>query len=146
MQDFAPFAGKYPGFMTSKLKVKRLSWNVSIIVEIFACATHFSPPRGLFRTEARGCTLVCMILLRDFVPELNFRSSSGTGVSSRRYDSFLYDILWRYHVNEFRATRGNQSELAPDEKSPFPDIMQTPSNFVLSCGFAVAIYFPTYQI
>ena len=70
---------------------------------------------------------------------MNFRSGSGTGVSSRRYDSFRYDIFWWYHVNEYRATRGNRSELDPQRKSLESDIMQTAPNFVLSCGFAIAI-------
>ena len=29
-----------------------------------------------------------------------------------------HDILWWYHVNQYRATRGNQSELAPVRKLP----------------------------
>lgn len=70
---------------------------------------------------------------------MNFRSGLGTGVSSRRYDSFRYDIFWWYHVNERRATRGNRSELDPQRKSLESDIMQTAPNFVLSCGFAIAI-------
>ena len=33
-------------------------------------------------------------------------------------DLHRHDILWWYHVNKYRAMRGNQSELAPWEKSP----------------------------
>ena len=40
-----------------------------------------------------------------------------TGVNSRRGDSRRHDILWWYHVNKYRAMRGNQSELAPAWKS-----------------------------
>ena len=51
-----------------------------------------------------------------------------TGVKfSRRYenrgeltpgDARRHNILWWYHVNKNRATRGNRSELAPGRKSP----------------------------
>ena len=41
-----------------------------------------------------------------------------TGVNSRRCDSHGYDILWWYHVNKYRAMRGNRSELAPAWNSP----------------------------
>ena len=34
-------------------------------------------------------------------------------MSSRRHN-----ILWWYHVNKYRAMRGNRSELAPGRKSP----------------------------
>ena len=33
-------------------------------------------------------------------------------------DSRRNDILWWYHVNKYRALRGNRSELAPGRKSP----------------------------
>ena len=33
-------------------------------------------------------------------------------------ESCQHNILWWYHVNKYRATRGNQSELAPGRKSP----------------------------
>ena len=48
-----------------------------------------------------------------FVPGLKSRSGTRTGVNSRRHD-----ILCWYHVNEYRAIRGNQSELALGWKSP----------------------------
>ena len=35
-----------------------------------------------------------------------------------RGDSHRHGILWWYHVNKYRAMRGNQSEFAPDRKSP----------------------------
>ena len=38
---------------------------------------------------------------------------------SRRWgDLCRHDILWWYHVNKYRAMRGNRSELAPAPKSP----------------------------
>ena len=61
---------------------------------------------------------VYMMPLRDFVPEWNSRPGTRTGVNSRRGDSRRHDILWWYHVNKYRAMRGNQSELAPGRKSP----------------------------
>ena len=61
---------------------------------------------------------VYMMPLRDFVPEWNSRPGTRTGVNSRRGDSHRHDILWWYHVNKYRAMRGNQSELAPGRLSP----------------------------
>ena len=61
---------------------------------------------------------VYMIPLRDFVPEWNSRPGARTGVNSRRGDSRWHNILWWYHVNNYRAMRGNRSELAPGRKSP----------------------------
>ena len=61
---------------------------------------------------------VYLIPLRDFVPEWNSRPSTTTGVNSRRGDSRRHNILWWYHVNKYRAIRGNRSELAPARKSP----------------------------
>ena len=61
---------------------------------------------------------VYMIPLRDFVPEWNSRPGTRTGVNSRRDDSRRNNILWWYHGNKYRATRGNRSELAPGRKSP----------------------------
>ena len=61
---------------------------------------------------------VYMIPLWNFVPECNSRSSTTTGVNSRRSDSHRHDILWWYQVNKYRATRGNRSELPLVLKSP----------------------------
>ena len=61
---------------------------------------------------------VYMMPLRDFVPEWNSRPGTRTGVNSRRGDSRRHDIFWWYHVNKYRAMRGNRSELAPGRKSP----------------------------
>ena len=68
---------------------------------------------------------IYMIPLWDFVPEWNFHPSTRTGVNSRWGDSRWHDILWWYHVNKYRAMRGNQSELAPGRKSP-PCYVNTP--------------------
>ena len=61
---------------------------------------------------------VYMIPLRDFVPEWNSRPGARTGVNSRRGDSRRHDILWWYHVNKCRATRGNRSEHTTSRRSP----------------------------
>ena len=41
-----------------------------------------------------------------------------SGVNSHRSDSRRHNILWWYHVNKYRAMRGNRSELTPGRKSP----------------------------
>ena len=62
---------------------------------------------------------VYKIPLWDFVLEWNSRpgTRTGGGVNSRRGDSRWHDILWWYHVNKYRAMRGNQSEIALGWKS-----------------------------
>ena len=45
------------------------------------------------------------MISRNLVPE-NSHSGKKTGVNSPRCDSRRHDILWWYHVNKFRATRG----------------------------------------
>ena len=59
-----------------------------------------------------------MIPLRDFVPEWNSGPGARTGVNSRRGDSCRDNIFWWYHVNKYRAKRGNRSELALGRKWP----------------------------
>ena len=61
---------------------------------------------------------VYMIPLRDLVLWWNSRPGTRTGVNSRRGDWRRHDILWWYHVNKYRAMRGNRSELAPGRNSP----------------------------
>ena len=51
-----------------------------------------------------------MIPLRDLVPEWNSRLGTTTGVNSRPGDSRRHDILRWYHVNKYRAMRGNRIE------------------------------------
>ena len=72
--------------------------------------TDFTPKRWSFP--------VYRIPPRDFVLEWNSRPGTRAGVNSRRGDSRWHDILWWYHVNKYRAMRGNRSELAPGRKSP----------------------------
>ena len=61
---------------------------------------------------------IYMIPLWDFVLEWYSHPHARTGVNSRQGDSCRHDILWWYHVNKYRAMRGNWSELAPGRKSP----------------------------
>ena len=60
------------------------------------------------------------------------RLRTGVKFSPRcenRGDSRRYNILWWYHVNKYRAMRGNRSELAPGRKSPWCHV-NTPLNYV----------------
>ena len=70
---------------------------------------------------------VYMIPLQDFILEWNSRPGTRTGVNSRQGDSYWHDILWWYHVNRYRAMRGNRSELALGRKYP-PCHVNTPLN------------------
>ena len=81
--------------------------------------------RYLFRSTGRPIShrdkwsfCVYMIPLLDFIPEWNSRPGTTTGVNSRQGDSRQHDILWWYHVNKYRAMRGNLCELTPGRKSP----------------------------
>ena len=48
---------------------------------------------------------------------VKFSPRTRTGVNSPRGDSRWHGILWWYHVNKYRAMRGDRSELAPGRKS-----------------------------
>ena len=65
---------------------------------------------------------VYIIPLRDFVSEWNSHPGSRAWMNSRRGGSRWHDILWWYHVNKYRATRGNRSELTPGRKSPWCNV------------------------
>ena len=54
---------------------------------------------------------VYMIPVQVFVPEQKSRPGTATGMNSFRYELYQYEILDRYQVNEYRATRGNRDEL-----------------------------------
>jgi len=56
--------------------------------------------------------------LHDTVARFQTGVKFSPRANSRRGDSHRHNILWRYHVNKYRATRGNRSELAPGRKSP----------------------------
>ena len=68
---------------------------------------------------------VYMIPLRDFVSEWSSRPGTRTGVNIRRGDSRRHDILWWYHVNKYRAMRGNRSEIAQSCKHPLIHVLCT---------------------
>ena len=61
-----------------------------------------------------------MVPLRNFVWYRSEILTLGTTtrVNSSWCDSRWHDILWWYHVNEYRATRGNRGEFAVARKSP----------------------------
>ena len=69
-------------------------------------------------TPKRVATVSLYAKRPDFVPEWNSRPGTRTGVNSRRGDSRRHDILWWYHVNKYKAMRGNLCELTPGRKSP----------------------------
>ena len=102
-------------FISRYLKV-HFSWQNTLLIQTrkhYACATHSSLPADRFHTETGDrfafTWYCCEILYRSE----NSRPSTRTGVNSRRGDSLRHDILWWYHVNKYRAMRGNRSELVP---------------------------------
>ena len=64
--------------------------------------------------------LFCVYMTPLWVFVLEWNSCPGTraGVSSCRGDLRRHNILWWYHVNKYRAMRGNRSELALGWRSP----------------------------
>ena len=90
----------------------------------YAWATHSSLPADRFHTETDGhfafTRYRCEISYwSEILAPVQERGSGGVGggVNSCRGDSRWHDILWWYHVNKYRAMRGNRSELAPRRKS-----------------------------
>ena len=81
------------------------------------CMCHpLQTPRRVISCRNEQSYLVYMTSEWVFVPEWKSSSETVTGVNSYRYDSLPYEILCSYHVNEYRATRGNWSELVPEWK------------------------------
>ena len=103
----------------SKLQIWRLSGEVRMCYP-------FHPTGRPISHQNEWSLLVYMIPLQDFSPERNFPSGAATGLNSRRCESPQHDFFRRYHVNKYRAKRGNQSELAPARKSP-PYHLNSPS-------------------
>ena len=67
------------------------------------------------------------------------RFRTGVKFSPRcenRGDSRRHNILWWYHVNKYRAMRGNRSELAPGRKSPRCHV-NTPLSLVPTCAISI---------
>ena len=75
-----------------------------------------TPGRVIFMQEQRVAPHSHDIEM-SFVSEWKSRSGTMTGVNSHWFDSHRYEILCRCHVNKYRATRGNRSELVPEWKS-----------------------------
>ena len=73
----------------------------------------FQSTKRPFHTEIEWPFRVYMIPERVFVPEQKSRPGTATGMNSFRYESYRYEILDRYYVNEYRARRGNRDELIP---------------------------------
>ena len=93
--------------------------------KLYACATHSNPLADRFHTTTCG-----RFAFTWYCWEISYRSeilgpSTTTVVKSCRDDSRQHDILWWYHVNKYRAMRGNRSELALVQKSP-PCHVNTP--------------------
>ena len=78
---------------------------------------------------------VYMILLRDFAPEWNSRPGAKTRVNSHQGYLCQHDILWWYHVNKYRAMRGNWSELAPGRKLPQCHVNTPLHVFLMYCNW-----------
>ena len=76
----------------------------------------FQTPRRVTSCWSEQSYCVYMTSEWVFVPEWKSRPSTVTGVNSHQYGSLRYEILCLYHVNEYRATRGNWSELVPGWK------------------------------
>ena len=74
-------------------------------------------PVPLYRQTDFTPKRVVVSRLHDTVAR--FRTGVKFSLNSRRGDSCRHDILWWYHVNKYRAMRGNRSELAPGRKSPW---------------------------
>ena len=81
-----------------------------------ACATRSSQLGYSFHTGTNLVTTFTWYrygMWSAFIPERNFRTGTRTGVNSYRCDWYLCGISYRYHVNKYRATSGNRSELVP---------------------------------
>ena len=83
----------------------------------YTCATHSSLLADRFHCNGWSFHIY-MMPLWDFVPEWHSQPGTRTGVHSRWGDSCQHDILWWYHVDKYRAMRGNRCELTPVRKSP----------------------------
>ena len=86
--------------------------HLGLVDENYACATRSSLPRDRFIPKR-----VAVPCLHDTGTSFRFRKKSrpgtATGMNSFRYESYRYETLDRYHVNEYRATRGKRDELIP---------------------------------
>ena len=79
----------------------------------YACATRSSLPADQFHTETSdrfALTWYCCKIL--YLSETLWFYTRGDLLP------VLHDILWWYHVNKYRAMRGNRSELSLAQKLP----------------------------
>ena len=130
-----------PGIIFSLYPVQGLCYVHFVLIK-YTCDSKFQTLRMRYPFQSTGRPIshrngwsfrVYMIPLRDFVPEWNSRPGTRTGVNSRRGDSRRHDIFWWYHVNKYRAMRGNRSELAPGRKSPRCHVNTPCDTLVCSC-------------
>ena len=75
------------------------------------CRTLPAPSSSPCRTLPAPCPPPRYLYEWFFVPEGKSRSGTPTGLNSHRCDSYRYEILERYDVNGYEATRANQDEL-----------------------------------
>ena len=115
--------GFYSRLFTESLKRKpRIGSNRSFLDSLWWTAHWKRHLRGCLHENTRTTKSFILGSLLDFVSRLDVdwvisRSGTTTGVNSRRCDSHRHDSLWWYHVNKYRATRGNWSELVLARKS-----------------------------
>ena len=76
-----------------------------------------APGRVISRRDERSYRVYMTSAEWVFVLEWKSRSGAVTCVNSYRYDSLWYEILCWYYINEYRASRGNWSELVREWKS-----------------------------
>ena len=77
----------------------------------------FQTPRRVISFWSEQAYRVYMTSKWVFVVEWKSRSGTVTWVNAHQYDSLRYEILFWNHVNEYRSTRLNWSELEPEWKS-----------------------------
>ena len=83
-----------------------------LVVENYACAARSSLPRDRF--ILKRVTVPCLLDTgTSFRSGTKSHPGTATGMNSVRYESYRYEILDRYHVHEYRATRENRDELIP---------------------------------
>ena len=74
-----------------------------------------TPGRVISRWDKQS---YCLYMTSELVFVLEWKSRSGTvtRVDAHRFDSLRYEILCWCHVNKYKDTRGDRSELLPEWK------------------------------
>ena len=93
------------------------STTPSSIEETYACATRFCLPRDRFIPK-RAFVLHSHDTVARFRTGMKFLPRYSNRAELAQVYSFRHYIFWWYHVNEYRAIRGNRSELSSGRKSP----------------------------